>query len=293
MDTSAVIEINNVKKKFKGFELSIDELKIPEGFSTALIGENGAGKSTLLNILAGIRKDYQGEVSFFGGRYEGKEIRENIGYEGTDDFFLPHWTVKDVETVSKMLFDSFNSDRYKVLCDEMNITERDKAFSKLSDGMKMKTILSTVFARDTNLLLLDEPASPLDPLMRDKLCGMIREYIDAGNGEKSVIFSTHNISDMENVTDYAVIIEQGKVVERGFVEDLKEKYVMVKGELADESSKELVMNTLCGAGFSSYGFEGLCLADDLDKLAGLDVAIESASLSQICVSVMKKYTKLR
>ena len=84
MDTSAVIEINNVKKKFKGFELSIDELKIPEGFSTALIGENGAGKSTLLNILAGIRKDYQGEVSFFGGRYEGKEIRENIGYEGTD-----------------------------------------------------------------------------------------------------------------------------------------------------------------------------------------------------------------
>lgn len=292
MDTSAVIEINNVKKKFKGFELSIDELKIPEGFSTALIGENGAGKSTLLNILAGIRKDYQGEVSFFGGRYEGKEIRENIGYEGTDDFFLPHWTVKDVETVSKMLFDSFNSDRYKVLCDEMNITERDKAFSKLSDGMKMKTILSTVFARDTNLLLLDEPASPLDPLMRDKLCGMIREYIDAGNGEKSVIFSTHNISDMENVTDYAVIIEQGKVVERGFVEDLKEKYVMVKGELADESSKELVMNTLCGAAFSSYGFEGLCLADDLDKLAGLDVAIESASLSQICVGVMKKYTKL-
>ena len=293
MDTSAVIEINNVKKKFKGFELSIDELKIPEGFSTALIGENGAGKSTLLNILAGIRKDYQGEVSFFGGRYEGKEIRENIGYEGTDDFFLPHWTVKDVETVSKMLFDSFNSDRYKVLCDEMNITERDKAFSKLSDGMKMKTILSTVFARDTNLLLLDEPASPLDPLMRDKLCGMIREYIDAGNGEKSVIFSTHNISDMENVTDYAVIIEQGKVVERGFVEDLKEKYVMVKGELADESSKELVMNTLCGAAFSSYGFEGLCLADDLDKLAGLDVAIESASLSQICVGVMKKYTKIR
>ena len=91
----------------------------------------------------------------------------------------------------------------------------------------------------------------------------------------------------------AVIIEQGKVVERGFVEDLKEKYVMVKGELADESSKELVMNTLCGAAFSSYGFEGLCLADDLDKLAGLDVAIESASLSQICVGVMKKYTKLR
>ncbi|MBE5925034.1 MAG: ABC transporter ATP-binding protein [Lachnospiraceae bacterium] len=290
MDTSAVIEIKNVSKKFKGFELSIDNLEIPEGFSTALIGENGAGKSTLLNILAGIRKDYNGEVSFFNQRFEGKDIRENIGYEGTDDFFLPHWTVKDIETVSKMLFESFNSDRYNMLCDELNITETEKSFSKLSDGMKMKTILSAVFARDTSLLLLDEPASPLDPLMRDKLCSMIRDYIDEGNGQKSVLFSTHNISDMENVTDYAVIIEQGKVVEQGFVEDLKEKYVMVKGETADESGKELVTNTLCGAAFSRYGFEGLCPAEDLDKLAGLDIAVETATLSQICVGVMKKYT---
>ena len=292
MDTSAVIEINNVNKKFRGFELSIDNLEIPEGFATALIGENGAGKSTLLNILAGIRRDYKGEVKFFNGRIPEKEIRENIGYEGTDDYFLPHWTVKDIETVSEMLFDSFNSDRYKMLCDEMNITERDKAFSKLSDGMKMKTILSTVFARDTSLLLLDEPASPLDPLMRDKLCMMIRDYIDEGNGQKSVLFSTHNISDMENVTDYAVIIEQGKVVEQGFVEDLKGKYVMVKGELVDGSGKEMVTKTLCGATFSNYGFEGLCCVEDLDKLAGLDVAVETATLSQICVGVMKKYTLL-
>lgn len=297
MDTASVIEVSNLSKRFKGFELSIDELDIPEGFSTALIGENGAGKSTFLNILAGIRRDHKGEVKFFDGSLPDKELREGIGYTGTDCYFLPHWTVKDVETVSGILFDSFHDDRYRKLCDDMNITERSKAFSKLSDGMKMKTILSAVFARDTKLLLMDEPASPLDPLMRDKLCAMIRDYIDEGNGEKSVVFSTHNIADMENVTDYAVIIEQGHVVEKGFTEDLKEKYVMVRGELSDNSShsdtRSLLEQTLYGCTFSQYGFEGLCPAEDIDKLAGMDIAVETPTLSQICVGIMKNYTVLR
>lgn len=328
MDITSVVEVNNLNKKFKNFELSIDELKIPEGFATALIGENGAGKSTFINILAGIRRDYKGEVKFYDGKLEEKELRESIGYTGTDCYFLPHWTVKDVETVSGMLFDGFHEDRYRKLCDDMNITENNMAFSKLSDGMKMKTILSAVFARDTKLLLLDEPASPLDPLMRDKLCGMIREYIDEGNGEKSVLFSTHNIADMENVTDYAVIIEQGRVVEQGFVEDLKEKYVLVRGELDEEDAitaresgregersirndgngiaegndrkgssgmkiRDIAEQMLYSCTFSQYGFEGLCLSENLDKFAGMDIAVETPTLSQICVGVMKRYTVLK
>ena len=74
----------------------------------------------------------------------------------------------------------------------------------------MKLMLSGVFARETQMLLLDEPASPLDPLMRDVLCDMIRGYLEEGAGEKTVLFSTHNIADMENVTDYAVIVEHDR-----------------------------------------------------------------------------------
>jgi ABC-2 type transport system ATP-binding protein len=150
-----------------------------------------------------------------------------------------------VGEVSELLFDGFCKDKFKQLCEDMDIS-REKAVGKMSDGMRMKTALAAVFARETKCLLLDEPASPLDPLMRDKLCSMIREYLDEGNGEKSVFFSTHNIADMENVTDYCVIMEKGRVVEQGFVEELKEKYVVVKGETEDAAKAERMITTLMG-----------------------------------------------
>ncbi|WP_167957106.1 ATP-binding cassette domain-containing protein [Anaerosporobacter faecicola] len=292
MDHEQVISISKLNKKFKDFELNIPELNIPKGFATALIGENGAGKSTLLNILAGIRCDYTGKITYFDGADTEKEIREKIGYTGPGNYFIPHWTSLQVAKASSLLFDHFHKDRFDRLCKELDIfktAKSKKGVSKLSDGMRMKLMLATVFARDTDLLLLDEPASPLDPLMRDKLCSMMREYLDQGNGEKSVFFSTHNIADMENVTDYAIIMEQGMVVEQGYVEELKEKYILVKGEAADY---EKVKHSMYSIQKNSYGFTGLCLSEKLDELAGIDVVTEIPTLSQICVSVMKQYTVL-
>jgi len=294
MHTVPVININNLTKKFKGFELDIPLLNIPKGFATALIGENGAGKSTFINILSGIRLDYKGDISYFGGEGNEEVIRENIGYTGTGSYFMPHWNLSQIANASGLLFDRFNEEKFYGICNSLGIETsslkgRNKGFSKLSDGMKMKVILANVFARDTKMLLLDEPASPLDPIMREKLCGMFREYLEEGNGEKSVLFSTHNITDMENVTDYAVIMEKGKVVEYGFVEDLKEKYILVKGDTED---LDKINNVLLNFHKSSYGFEGVCLADDIDRLAGLDISKEVPSLLQISIAVMKKYTQV-
>jgi len=289
METKVAIEMRNVCKKIKKFQLDIPTLQIPAGFATALIGENGAGKSTLMNLLAGTRLDYHGEIGYFEGETDEKIIRESIGYTAPNSYFLPHWTQKSVRKVSELLFDGFCGERFEQLCKELGLADNNKKVSGLSDGMRMKLALAAVFARDTRFLLLDEPASPLDPLMRDKLCNMIREYLEDGNGEKSVFFSTHNIADMENVTDYCIIMEQGKVVEQGFVEELKEKYVVVKGELADAGKAEAY---LIGFQKNSYGYEGLCLTENLDKLAGMDIAAETPTLSQISVAIMKQYSVL-
>ena len=297
MEFNSVIHGESIVKKYKGFELNIPVLDIPSGFATALIGENGAGKTTLLDILAGIRLDYEGSLRFFD-KYDDKdrendpEVKNNIGYEGTGNYYLPMWTLKQGREIQKLLFKSFDEDKYRDICSKLAVPEEEnKKISELSDGNQMKLKLAGVLARETSLLILDEPASPLDPLMRDKLCEMIREYLQDQDvvADRSVLFSTHNIADMEAVTDYAIIVENGTIVEQGFVEDLKEKYILVKGEKQDEEAAEKVLYSITKG---NYGFEGVCLAEKLEGLAGLEVVKETPSLSQICVAVMKQNSKL-
>lgn len=298
MELNYVIQGKDLKKKFKGFELDIPQLHIPKGYVTALIGENGAGKSTLLNILAGIRLDHKGTLLYFDAfdekeRENGKN-KERIGYIGTGNFYLPQWKVSQVEEINTLLFEGFHKEKFRSLCKELAVFG-EKAFdgrkkvTELSDGSRMKLMLANIFARDTDCLVLDEPASPLDPLMRDKLCEMIQVYIEAGMGEKSVFFSTHNISDMEHVTDYAIFMEKGKIVEEGFVEDLKQKYILVKGEAEDiEKAKEVLFSISTNA----YGFEGICLAENIEQLAEMNVSCEIPNLYQISVAVMKQYSQI-
>ena len=295
MDFESAVHGEGIVKKYKGFELNVPVLDIPQGFATALIGENGAGKSTLLDILAGIRLDYQGSLKFFGkynddDRENNPDVKNAIGYEGTGNYYLPMWTLKQGREIQKLLFKNFDESKYTEICKQLAVPDDEsKKITDLSDGNHMKIKLAGVLSRDTDLLILDEPASPLDPLMRDKLCDMIREYLQRDEGKKSVLFSTHNIADMETVTDYAIIVENGRIVEQAFVEDLKEKYVVVKGEKVDEEAARKVLYSISS---SNYGFEGVCLSERLNELAGLNTVVEQATLSQICVAIMKQNSKL-
>lgn len=293
MEFNCVIEGKNLYKTFKGFKMNIPELKIPRGFATALIGENGAGKTTLMNILAGIRLDYKGELRYFEtytdkDRENQPEVKELIGYTGPGSYYLPQWKVRQVEQISELLFENFHKERFEQWVKELAVGaeggDLNRKVSALSDGNRMKLMIAGVLARDTQLLLMDEPASPLDPLMRDRLCDVIREYLLEDEGKRSVFFSTHNIADMENVTDYAIIMAGGQIAEQGFIEDLKEKYVLVKGEVKDLACAQ---KTLYSLHANAYGYEGICLSDRLDEMAGCDIDVETPSLSQISVAVMK------
>lgn len=299
MELSYVIEGENLYKKYRGFQLNVSKLQVPKGFATALIGENGAGKTTLLNILAGIRLDYKGKLRYFGqysdkDREEDPRVKEDIGYTGPGDYYLPHWKIRQVEEISSLLFLGFSTEKFRKWCVDLNITkddkDRGKKISTLSDGNRMKLMIAGVLARDTKLLLMDEPASPLDPLMRDRLCEMIRNYLCEEEGQRSVLFSTHNIADMENVTDYAIIMAGGRIAEAGFVEDLKEKYIYVKGEPEDVKKAEKVLYTMTTG---KYGYEGICLSEKVDELAGCDIEAQTPSLSQISVAVMKHFSSQR
>ena len=298
MEFSCALEGKKLRKNYKKFVLDIPELRVPKGYATALVGENGAGKTTLLDILVGLQLKHEGEVTYFGkydekDRENGPEVKEKIGYTGTQGYYLPHWKLNQIGQISKVLFETFDEEKYMYFRKELAIGSEDgienKKVSQLSDGNRTKLMLAGVLARETEMLVLDEPASPLDPVMREKLCSLLCDYLNEKEGERTVLFSTHNIADMERITDYVIIMAKGKILAQGFVEELKEKYRVIRGEKKDVEQIKPWLLTMTE---NSYGFEGLCEVDKTDHIEPFEVAEEIPDLSKLCVELMKSVSEV-
>lgn len=286
----SILTAKGLTKKFSKFTMGGLDFEIPKGFATALIGANGAGKTTLIDTLCGVLTKTEGDVTYFGEYkdIDDPEVRERIGYCASSAFFPQGWTAKDIAISMELAYDSFDRAKFTQLCEELEVdsdkTKKAKPMYKQSDGNRMRTSLAAVFARTTDLLILDEPGSSLDPLMRDRLCDRLREYLDEGDGEKSVIFSTHNIADMENAADYAIFMDKGRIIEQGFVDDLKEKYIIARGAAEDyDKAKDLLMSH----SKNRTVFDGLSLAENTEKLAALGVDSECPTLQQLSIGLLK------
>lgn len=289
------IKASNLTKRFKNFTMGGLDFEIPMGFSTALIGANGAGKTTLLDVLCGITSKSEGETVYFNGDTEPTPaVKTDIGYCAAQNFYPAAWTVKDIAISCEAAFPNFSREKFALICEEMDVkSELEKKKTplyKMSDGNKMRVYLASVFARETKLLVLDEPGSNLDPLMRDRLCDHFREYIDEGDGAKTILFSTHNISDMENAADYVIFMSGGKIVEKGFVEDLKEKYIIVRDDIA---TYETAKHYLLTKSKNPTVYSGLAYAENKTKIEEIGAAAEIPTLQQLSIEILKLYEEKR
>ncbi len=291
-----ILTAKNLTKKYPKFTLGELNFEIPKGFSTALIGANGAGKTTLIDTLCGVLRKTSGEITYFGETtdIDDENVREKIGYCAAQNFFPAGWTAKDIAASMSVAYRKFDRNKFNTLCTKLDVenefVKKPKTMFKQSDGNRMRTALAAVFARDTDLLILDEPGSSLDPLMRDRLCDKLRSYLEEGQGEKSVIFSTHNIADMENAADYAIFMDSGKIIEKGFVEDLKEKYIIVRGEpTAYEGAKKLMLSH----SLNNTTFEGLALSENKAQLEKSGAVCERPTLQQLSVGLLKSAEERR
>lgn len=280
-----VISVRKLTKKFDKFTLDSIDLDIPCGFSTALIGSNGAGKTTLIDSMCGLCGKTEGDIVFFEKFSEPDipEVRLRTGYCSTG--MLPVlWTSKKTEKMMRIAFENFDREKFREICREMQIDVKDSKFvSQMSVGTRERLAIAAVMARDTDVLILDEPGSSLDPLMRDRLCGIFRKYLAEKDG-RSVLFSTHNISDMESVADYAVIMAGGKIIEKGFTEELKEKYCIVNGDASEAESAEKYMISFT---VNETVYEGLALRENAAALESLNAAVEIPNLQQISVELLR------
>ena len=205
------IELQNVSKKYKDFELKNISFDVPEGCIIGLIGENGAGKTTTIKSILNITKA-EGVIKIFGknSKENEKEIKENIGVVLDDSFLSEYLTTKQINSIMKDIYKTWNENKYINLLKQFDLPS-NKLIKDFSSGMKMKLKIATAISHEPKILILDEPTSGLDPVVRNEILDIFRKYIQEDE-TRSILLSTHITTDLEHISDYIVFIEKGNMI---------------------------------------------------------------------------------
>lgn len=273
------LEIKNLNKDLSGFSIKNINLELPKGYILGYIGQNGAGKTSTIKLIMNQLKKDNGEIRIFGKEYEEDEAgyKDMIGFIGDECYFPSCFTLKDIINTLKDFYESFDVCKFKNYVDKWKLPYKKK-IKEFSKGMRVKLSFAGVLSRDTKLLLLDEPTSGLDPVVRSEVLELLQEYIS--DGEKSVIFSTHIMSDLEKITDYLYFIDDGEKVFFDTTENILENHLLVKGgkEELNEDIKEILIGYKC----SNINFTGLIHSKDR-KILGDGLLYEKPSMEEIMI----------
>ena len=222
-----ILEIKNLCKKYKEFELQDVNITLPKGMIMGFIGENGAGKTTTIKAILDIIRNYTGEIKIFGydNKKDNKKIKEDIGAVLDDMFFPEILTPNDINNIMKDIYKNWDSELYfKYLTDfGLPKTKQIKTFSK---GMRKKLEIATAISHHPKLLILDEPTAGLDPIARNEVIDIFQSFIQ--NEECSIFLSSHITTDLEHIADYITFINSGKIILSKTREELLEDFGIVK-----------------------------------------------------------------
>ena len=218
-----VIDAGGLRKAFKGnHALDGLDLAVPAGSIFGFLGRNGAGKTTTMKLLMGLLRADSGEVRLFGsllGRAgPDVELRRRIGFVTEDKELYPYMTVGQVIRFTKPFFPRWRDDLERRYLELFELP-LDRKIPLLSKGMRSKLMLLLAIAHGAELLLLDEPMEGLDPAASEDL---LRELTSLAASEGTTIFfSSHQIADLEQIADHICIIDKGRSIVAGALDDLK------------------------------------------------------------------------
>ncbi len=221
------IELQNLLKKYKDFELKNISFNIPQGCIVGLIGENGAGKTTTIKSILNITKS-EGIIKIFGEdiRKNEKEIKEKIGVVLDDSFLSEYLTPKQINSIMKDIYSTWEESKYIELLKQFNLP-LNKLIKEFSSGMKMKLKIVVAISYNPQILILDEPTSGLDPVVRNEILDIFRKYIEEDE-TRSILLSSHITTDLEHISDYIIFIEKGNIVFNMPTPELLENYGIIK-----------------------------------------------------------------
>jgi ABC-2 type transport system ATP-binding protein len=221
MDTSLVIEVTDVHKSFKTVQAvrGVD-LRIRPGEFVAILGPNGAGKTTLVEMIEGIQKPDRGEITILGKKWKGHadELHQVIGLSLQETRFVDKLRV----TETLKLFASFyqlGQDRVDEIIDTVGLEDKRKSYVvNLSGGQRQRLALGIALLNRPKILLLDEPTTGLDPNARREVWAILREL--RKRSQTSLILTTHYMEEAEQLCDYIIIIDKGKILREGTLREL-------------------------------------------------------------------------
>ncbi len=215
-----MIKVENVVKHFENFKV-LDEISInvPKGAIYGLVGPNGAGKTTIINHITGVLKPESGTIEIDGESvFENVKVKEKVLSIADDWFFYNTFNIKQMAKLYEDMYPTFSRERYEKIKGIFNIDEK-RQIRKLSKGMKKQVAFWLSLSCLPEVLILDEPLDGLDPVMRKQVLNLV--IADVADREMTVLVSSHNLRELEDICDHVGIIHGGRMVLEKPLDDIK------------------------------------------------------------------------
>lgn len=223
-----MIEVKGLVKKFDGFKaLDGVNLKVERGSIYGLVGPNGAGKSTLIRHLAGIYRQDEGDVCFDGKPvYENTAVKERVACIPDELYYFMQANTLSMMKFYQKIYPNFDEERYQKLKAVFTTIDEKQSIRRLSKGMQKQAAFWLAVCCYPEVILLDEPVDGLDPIMRRQVWSII--ISDVAERGTTVLVSSHNLRELEDVCDHVGIMDKGKVVLQRSISDLQENLTKIQ-----------------------------------------------------------------
>ena len=232
-----MIAVKNLVKSFDGFtSLDGTDITVPAGSVYGLVGPNGAGKSTLIRHLTGVYRQDEGEISLGGEAiWENAALKRRIAVIPDDWYYFTQSNIRDMMRFYRGFYPNFSMERYEKLKEVFAIDEK-RTIRRLSKGMQKQAAFWLALSCMPDYLILDEPVDGLDPVMRRQVWSLVMG--DVSQRGTTVLVSSHNLRELEDVCDHVGIMDHGKVLLERSLAQLQDN--MVKLQVVLENGGEVV-----------------------------------------------------
>ena len=228
------IALKGVRKHYDEFALHDIDLELPTGQVMGLVGVNGAGKSTLLRMLMGLVRADGGEVEVLGQRLPQAQVavKRDIGYASDDMRLYRGQTLRWHTDFIRGIYPGWDEDYAQDLLKRFDLKPQQR-LGGFSHGQRVKALLLLIFARHPRLLLLDEPTTGLDPVARGEVLDALADVLR--DEERSILFSSHNTADIEQIADSITFLHRGGIVASRDKESFLDGWrrILCRGEATD------------------------------------------------------------